>query len=335
MPNERSIIIVEQGEVIANVLRYQLRDEPILCQSVHETSAFESLLQSHAVGLALVDVMLMARDQSRVERPFWQLLATRLNTPFPILCFTGAKSTPSDIPLFRAPPETMTIASPQDFHDAAQVIKTYLSLFDSQPLLRDALLGSFTPSIQGSFNDLNLDAILKMLELGNHTGVLLLRDGVSIGIMSCVDGQMAHAMAGSSVGKDAFCTMYTWREAQFSFYQGLRLATRSLRYVMENLVLEATRLDDEVSDIAVSIPPQSYLRRVKGYTDQLPGRRLTLDEWEVLSLVENYHYVSDLSAHSRRTHHEVMRALRTLIRESLVEILPGSFGEGALFSEKK
>jgi phosphoketolase len=63
------------------------------------------------------------------------------------------------------------------------------------------------------------------------------------------------------------------------------------------------------------------VRRVKGYTDQLPGRRLTISEWEVLSMVDRYHIVRDIINRSHMSEIVVMKALRSLINEKLVEIV--------------
>ncbi len=90
----------------------------------------------------------------------------------------------------------------------------------------------------------------------------------------------------------------------------------------ENLILEANRLDDEVTDLATILPPNSYIRRVRGYTDQLPGKEFSIAELEVLAMVDDYHIVRELLGRSRHGEIVVMKALRALLHKGLIEVVP-------------
>ena len=315
-----TVIIIAQSDTLSKILREQLADDACQCIIVRDIASFESALRTNVhVALLLLDVQTMGRDDTGRERPFWQILASRTALAMPILCFTSANSTPTDTPLFTPPSETMTIASPQDFAKVGKIIRTYLELFERQPALADAIAGTFIPSIRGSFAEFSIYTVLKLIELGAHTGVVIIRDGIHIGLLACEAGQIVHALAGPATGQDAFSALFTWRTATFAFFFGMMLGKHTVKYGMENLILEANRVDDEVTDIAARLPPHIYVRRVKGYTDQLPGRRLTIAEWEVLSMVDRYHIVNDLVSRSHLSSIQVMKALRSLMKEKLVE----------------
>lgn len=330
--SQTAVIIVEQSEVVAKILCNVLATDNCRCAVVQNPAMFEETCRAQApVGLILVDVMAVARDETGREVPFWKLLVQRMPVPVPVLCFSGTNSTPTDTPLFTAPPETMTIASPQDFRAVAHIVQAYLSVFTRQPQVLAAIAGTLLPSLRGSLEEFDLESITKLIELGDHCGVLLLRDRLQIGLIAFEHGQPVHAMVGSSIGKDAVITIFnSWRQAQFIFCRDILLGEHTISHGLENLILEASRLGDEVSDLVANLPPQSYLRRVKGYTDQLPGKRLTLPEWEVLSMVDRYHIVSELINRARMSEIVVMKALRALIQKHLVEIVTADHPEYSL-----
>ena len=320
--SESTVIIVAHSDTIGKILREQLTQDACVCVVVRDVASFEAALRTKVhVALVLLDAMIVARDEGGRERPFWHILASRQTLAMPILCFNSAKSMPTDTPLFTPPTETMTIASPQDFQAVARIIRTYLELFERQPALADAISSLLIPTIKGTFQEFSYEAVLKLIELGAHTGVLIVRDGIRLGLLACEAGQVVHALAGPSTGQDAFNSLFTWRNARFAFFYGMTLGKRTVKYGMDNLILEANRIDDEVADLADKLPPHSYVRRVKGYTDQLPGRRLTLAEWEVLSMVDRYHIVHDLLSRSHLSSIVVMKALRSLMSEHLVEVV--------------
>jgi hypothetical protein len=285
-----STIVVEQGEIVASILRDQISPDLCTVIAVHDIATFEALTRTHPrIVLALVDIDVMTRDERGQDRPFWQLLANRATLTMPLLYFTGNPEVKSDTPLFTPPSDTLTVASPPDFAGLAQVIHTYVKLFECQPLLYDILGGVYSPSLTSNFAEIDAEGLFTLISLGAHSGIIIVRDGIHTGFLACENGQIIHAITGVSRGKEAFCTIFTWRNARFAFYQGLHLGERSMNHGIENLVLEANRVDDEVSEFEESLPPNSMIRRIKGFTDQLPGRRLTLNEWEILSLVEGYH----------------------------------------------
>ncbi len=320
--SEVSIIIVEQSCVVADFIRARLAGKPYQFVSVRDPAQFDAALRTRGViALALIDVHAVGRDATGRERPFWQVLAARSALTMPVVCFSGAPGTPSDTPLFTAPPETVSVADPQDFPAIARVVQEYAELAISHPLLFEALKGALLPSLRGTLQDFSLESVLTLIKYGPHTGLLLLRDGAHTGIVACEDGDVAHALLGATSGKQAAVSLCQWQDARFTFFEGLTLGVHSVRNVMEDLLLESNRQRDEANAFVASLPPQSFVRRVRGYTDLLPGKNLNQAEWEVLSLVDHYHVVSELMARSRAGSLGVMQALRKLLKMELIEVI--------------
>lgn len=320
--SEAVVIIVEPNEAIGNIFSQHLADVPCRCIVLHDPRHLDAAVRAEPPTLVLLDIMATVHDEQGPERPLWQSLAARPLLPFLTLCFSRTSSTPTDTPLFSAPSETITVASPQDYRGVARLIGLYLALFERQPYLVDALAGTLLPSVHGSIQEFSFEDVLKLIEQGGHTGLLLLRDGVATGIVACEDGQIVHAMSGPLVGREAFTTLYLGRNAQFFFFTGVQLGEHSITHDVNNLILEASRMGDEVTDITATMPPNASIRRVKGYTDQLPGKRLSMLEWEILSVVDRYHIVRELLRRSHHPEFTVMRTLRSLMNRQLIEVVP-------------
>jgi Domain of unknown function (DUF4388) len=323
--NKRTIIIAEKVEVVATLIRKDLEAINGTALTIKDPSAFDAVTRLHPeVRLALVDVGLMDATTGR-ERPFWQTLATRPYLPLHILCFTDSRSAASDTPLFTPPTGTVTAASPAHFKKLAATIEAYLQLYERNPLLFEALTGQYMPSLRGNFQEWRAESILTLLNMGGNSGVLLVRDGVTLGLIGLKKGEIVHALAGTTGGKEAFCTMVLWRNAQFAFFPDVQLEGPRIQENIVNLMLEANRSDDEVSEVARDITPQTHLQRVKRFGEELLGHRLLMAEWTVLNLVERYPRVSDLmsaaaSSHVRLTNVQVMKAIRSLQNAQLIEI---------------
>ncbi len=317
--NESTVIVVGLGDFFADVLRQRLSP---WCRAIMiaEPNTFDDVVRSEPqIRLVAIEVGATTRDPNGVERPFWQVLARRVPLPYPVICFSSSTSAPSDTPLFTPPPGTMTVVNPGEYDALARHIKMQVELFAAHPGLTDALLGRMLPAMQGAFADFSFDSVLKLLQLGGHTCVVMIRDGLNVGIVACVKGEPVHALAGSFSGNEAFSELYHWRQAAFIVLRGMLLGERTITRSMENLLLDASRIDDEVHELIGRLPPQSYVRRVRGYTDQLPGKRLTQTEMQVLSLVDHYHIVNELIQRVNASSVMVMRALRSLMNQGLVE----------------
>lgn len=320
--SDSAIIIIEQNTVIADILRQTLANGGLEYHSIPDITAFDVLQRtSPNIALILINIMATGRDEYGRDRPLWHILASRAALPIPVLCYTSSTSTPSDTPLFTAPPETITVASPSDFAEVAQIARNYVALFQRQSLLFAALQGNYLPSMRSTFREFGLDAIIRFLNSEEHTGIIILREGIRTGIIATEKGRVVHALVGAITGKDAFISMFRWKEAAISYFDAMAIGENSIRIGIENLLLEAVSMDDEVQDLIAMIPKNSYVRRVSSYTDQLMKTRLTRTEFEILELLDRYHIVVDLVSRSHMSEVTVLKTLRMLMRNKLIEIV--------------
>lgn len=322
--NPLSVIIVEPSQIVANIIRKSLEANEFRCIVMRDPATFAATLPTLTdVGLVLLDVLTTLPDATGRDRPLWQHMMEQPPLPMAVLCFSGTNSTPSDTPLFTAPAETMTIAAPADFTAVARVIQDHLLLLQRHPRLHEALAGTLRPSLHGNVRDFNFEGLLKLIQMGEHSGVLLLRDGLHTGLVACEKGQVVHATAGALSRKEAIFTLFKWQRASFAFFRHLRLDERTISLSIENLILEANRLDDEVTDLAAMLPPNAYVQRVRGYADLLPGKEFSRHELEVLATIDHYHIVRDLiSRFPNYGEIVVMKALRALLQKGLIEMAP-------------
>ncbi len=318
--SQLAVSIIEPSQIVAAIIRKSLENTPYRCIVMREMA---NLHTQENIGLVLLDVMATMPDATGLERPIWKILMEQPPLPMPVLCFTGSNSTPSDTPLFTAPAETMTIAAPGDFTAVMRIIQTYLTLFERQPLLREGLAGTLRPSLRGSLREFSVENLLKMVSAGSYTGVLVLQDGIHTGIIACEKGEVIHAMVGALARKEAIFSVFKWHIGSFAFFRSLQLGERTISHGVENLILEANRLDDEVTELAGRLPLSAYVQRVRGYVDLLPGKEFTMHEVEVLAVIDQHHIVRDLiSRFPREGEIVVMKALRALLEKQLIEVAP-------------
>lgn len=312
-----TVVIVEPNPHIATILHTNL--QRLGCIGLaRDPAGVEAQVNEGQVAMVVINVDMLVRDDRGLERPFWQWLAARPPLPVPILCYTGSNHQP----LYTPPPGTMSVGSPQDFTDLATIIQRHCVHFSRHSGLRDALAGRCLPALEGSFAECSFDAILKLLQLNAHTGVLLIRQGLHTGIVAVEKGDVVHALVGSLEGHDAFCELFRWESARYLFLRGMLLGERTIREPIEGLLIEASRMGDEANDLMTTHSLQSYVQRVRGYTDQLPGKRLTPTDLKVLTLIDRYHVVADLLRHVDTSSVTALKSLRRLLGLKLVEVVP-------------
>ncbi len=321
------VIVVDPNDTVAGIVRASLSrgGVEIPCLAIREPVTLDATLSLHpAGGVILLDVMALAPDSAGRQRPFWQILAERPPLGMPVLCFTGSASTPTDTPLFSLPVDTIPIASPQDFSTVTGIIQAYLRPMRRQPLLAQAFAGTLLPSIRGDVQDFDVEHLLQLIQQGEHSGVMILRDTLRSGIIALEQGAVTHAMASTLLRKDAIFSLLRWDAGSFAFYRGVEIGEHTITDTLDNLLIEASRFSDEVSDATRQLPPDTYVQRVRDYTDRLPKKEFTLAEFEVLAMMNTYHLVHELVQHARPQYSEmvVMKALRSLKQKELIEIVP-------------
>lgn len=332
LPPIAPVYLIEERDHIVQTLCQQLQDV-CTCHVVHPALLTEeSLNPSFPPSLLLIDIAALSRDAQGIERPVWHAYSDRPHLPTFILCFTTASASSAGDDLFTPPAGTTIVATATDLEAFSEAVRRYLGIFARHPVLLEAVRGQYRPSIQGDFMDIQQEALLNMLAVGSYTGILILREGVSTGLIACKEGKVVQAIVGFLTGREAFCHLFTWHKARFAFYRDIMLTGDAMRADMEELILEANRLTDEMSDFAATFPPHSVIQRVRGQTQMLLGRDMSGAEWRVLNLIDHVHALDDIIAQAAMGRTRTIHALRSLLKAHLIEIVQEKRSDGWLFS---
>jgi len=101
------------------------------------------------------------------------------------------------------------------------------------------------PAFRGELAEIPAFAVLQILELGRKTGVLQIDSDGSSGRLWLQRGDPVHAQTKGQVGFDAAVALVNADTGRFGFEQGAVPPTRTIEATVTQLLLEASRLQDE------------------------------------------------------------------------------------------
>lgn len=101
------------------------------------------------------------------------------------------------------------------------------------------------PGFRGQVNQFGLPDIVQTCCLTKRTGRLQVSRGAQRGVIYVVNGEIVHAQAGERRGETAVYEIVGWSGGQFSFDDGLRPNTHTVRANWQQLLVESTRRRDE------------------------------------------------------------------------------------------
>ena len=104
-----------------------------------------------------------------------------------------------------------------------------------------------TPRFSGRLEQIGLPDIVQTCCLTQRTGRLQVSRGAQRGVIYVVNGEIVHAQAGEQRGETAVYEIVGWSGGQFSFDEGLRPDTQTVRANWQQLLVESTRLRAEKS----------------------------------------------------------------------------------------
>ena len=87
--------------------------------------------------------------------------------------------------------------------------------------------------------------MLQVLEMGRKTGLLAIESADGAGRVWLVDGAPVHAECEKQSGFDAALTVVRTERGRFAFDPGKRAPEQTIVVNVTELLLEASRLDDE------------------------------------------------------------------------------------------
>ena len=101
------------------------------------------------------------------------------------------------------------------------------------------------PAFRGELAEIPTFAVLQILELGRKTGVLQIDSDGASGRLWLQRGDPVHAQTKGQIGFDAAVALVNAETGRFGFEQGAVPPTRTIEATVTQLLLEASRLQDE------------------------------------------------------------------------------------------
>jgi pSer/pThr/pTyr-binding forkhead associated (FHA) protein len=101
------------------------------------------------------------------------------------------------------------------------------------------------PSFRGELAEIPTFAVLQILELGHKTGVLQIDSDGASGRLWLQRGDPVHAQTKGQIGFDAAVALVNAETGRFGFEQGAVPPARTIEATVTQLLLEASRLQDE------------------------------------------------------------------------------------------
>ncbi|MGQ0723258.1 MAG: FHA domain-containing protein [Candidatus Eiseniibacteriota bacterium] len=113
---------------------------------------------------------------------------------------------------------------------------------------RTMIIGPLPPrseGLRGSFAHIPPFAVLQMLELGCHTGLLTVEGSSSPGKLWLEGGRPVHAESGAASGFEAAVAVTRTESGTFRFEPNVAAKTHTIESTVTHVLLEASRLSDE------------------------------------------------------------------------------------------
>jgi pSer/pThr/pTyr-binding forkhead associated (FHA) protein len=101
-------------------------------------------------------------------------------------------------------------------------------------------------ALRGELAEIPSFAVLQILEMGRKTGVLQITSDGAEGRIWLEDGALVHAEAKTLLGFDAALCLVSAVKGRFAFEAGTAPPDRTIRSTVTELLLEASRIQDEL-----------------------------------------------------------------------------------------
>ncbi len=138
-------------------------------------------------------------------------------------------------------------------------------------LLRKAREVRAGGGLSGRLAEVDISEVLQLLEMGRKTGVLTLKSAGATGQFAFRHGEVVHASLGPWSGAEAYFSLLTWKQGEFSFSQQTVEVEENLHGRGQELLMEGIRLLDEMTEALRRLPsPDTRVSPAPAPPDDLP-----------------------------------------------------------------
>jgi hypothetical protein len=161
--------------------------------------------------------------------------------------------------------------------------------------------------------------VLKMLTSGRKTGLLRLERGREQGEVFVLDGDIVHARYRNEVGDEAVFGLMTWVEGLFRFTTDVKPEDRTVERDTVSLLDEGMRRIEEWDQIREIVPSQDMVFKLSA--NRAPEEvTIRHDDWAVLSEIDGYKTVGEISDVLQMKDYETARIIYKLFVGGLIEV---------------
>ncbi len=230
LPSKKTVLIVDDEETILSIVKEALGDYKDWISVLTAEDGKRAIEQLNA---AKVDLVLT--DLKMPEMDGFELLAyiSRYFSNLPVLVMTGFGSSAITTRL-----EHMGIPS-------------YLNKPINLNALVDRILVALEDSSKGYLNGFSLANFLQAVEVEQKTMSIMVNSKGQIGYLHVVDGELINAETDNRKGEEAAVEIISWEDAEIKIVN-LRSQDKKIDTPLMNILLEASRSNDEKSEIALS-----------------------------------------------------------------------------------
>lgn len=288
--SKKKILIVEDDENSLLFIQYNLEIAGYDVVTAEDGVEGLSQTREHNPDLIISDIMMPKMDGYE----FCHQLKSNPQTAHIPFVFLSAKGMVSERVRGMRMGAQDFIAKPFNPEELVTRVAVILQTLEDQK----HKYNSVNEGLKGSLTEMEMTDLLQMLKLGRKTGTLNIRYEDYEGKIFFKDGVPLKAYCGVLDDEKAIFRMMYWDKGQFTFEPGLVEVDKTINMKLENILLEGSRLTDELKkDFGELLPnPESYF---------VPNPFTYQDDWEptpaeeqILSLIElglNWGKISELS----------------------------------------
>ena len=176
-------------------------------------------------------------------------------------------------------------------------------------------------SLQGNLSDFSLADLFQLIGLGRRTGCLKIDSEKGHGEIFFDDGLIVNAKNDLFKDEDAVYDMFAWEEGKFFFSTDEKPSVQTMLIDWQNLILEAARRVDELSELRKTLPDDSaILILLDAEESNIDNIKLTNGDLKILSLINGKRTVSEIIEKVNGDSLEIKKTLASFIKANIIDI---------------
>jgi len=180
-------------------------------------------------------------------------------------------------------------------------------------------------ALEGNLEDFELTDVFQLIQLGQKDGGLRIESANDVGVVYFKSGMVIHAKTNVIQGEPAIAAILSWKSGRFVFTPGESTLEHSVDLPIQQVILEAARLIDELQRIQKVIPSFNVVVNVVEVPDiKVEKIHLKPEEWKILSFIDGNTRIAEIIQKTNMTEFNVLRILYGLLSSGLVKVIPES-----------